>query len=362
MAEKVDIFMPLYVADYLADTTDLSTEEHGAYFLLLLTSWRSEGVLPNDPRRLARIAKVPFERWPDIWEAIGRFFDVDGATISQGRLVEERAKALRLKQASSEGGKKSADSRRAKNGTAQPSKGVRSGFDEASEATSEATAEGSSNISESPSQADLSPAARDPSATDLWGATRWLELFTSAWEKANKGIFYGRGAGDNTALETLQASLNALPPEGRLAAQIRAPDMFAEFLADDSAKARKERWQFSYFVLLFNGLRVAKPKAPEQPLRCAWHAKGGKGASRNPVDSCPECREDRARSRGRSGDPAPIGGVVATFKPLAAPKNPATPKQIDALRLERKGARASPAPADLPTPPASPKAAAGGTS
>src|SRR3569832_2255286 len=152
MAEKVDIFMPLYVADYLADTTDLSTEEHGAYFLLLLTSWRSEGVLPNDPRRLARIAKVPNERWPDIREAIGRFFDVDGATISKGRLVEERAKALRLKQASSEGGMKSADSSRDKNGTAQPSKGVRSVFDEASEATSEATAEGSSNISESPSQ------------------------------------------------------------------------------------------------------------------------------------------------------------------------------------------------------------------
>jgi len=106
------------------------------------------------------------------------------------------------------------------------------------------------------------------------------------------------------------------------------------------------------------------PKIAAKPLgvqRCAWHAKGGKGASRKPLDACPECREDRARNGGRSGEPTTLAGVVATFKPLEQPKNPATAEQLEQLRIERRaGARASPAPAD-DQPPAPKSSAAGGT-
>src|SRR5690606_38996442 len=60
-------YMQLYVADYMADTTHLTTEQHGAYLLLLMAMWRNGAVLPNDPKKLARIAGVSTRRWHMIW-------------------------------------------------------------------------------------------------------------------------------------------------------------------------------------------------------------------------------------------------------------------------------------------------------
>lgn len=112
MSAKVDVFMPLFVGDYLADTTDLTTEEHGAYFLLLMNLWKRGGRLPCDPPRLARMAGLSPERWEAVWMTIGRFFDLEDGHLSQARVMRELDRAKARKEAASENGRKSGEARR----------------------------------------------------------------------------------------------------------------------------------------------------------------------------------------------------------------------------------------------------------
>lgn len=86
-------FMQLYVADYLGDTRHLTTEQHGAYLLLLMTMWRSDGRLPNDAKKLARIAGCTASRWSKIAGDVLAFFEVDGAELFNVRLMFELEKA-----------------------------------------------------------------------------------------------------------------------------------------------------------------------------------------------------------------------------------------------------------------------------
>jgi uncharacterized protein YdaU (DUF1376 family) len=82
-------WMPLYVADYLADTGHLSTLEHGAYMLLIMHYWQ-KGSLPNNDRQLASIARASLEQWSDIRETIAEFF---GSGWRHERIEAELEKA-----------------------------------------------------------------------------------------------------------------------------------------------------------------------------------------------------------------------------------------------------------------------------
>lgn len=66
-------YMQLYIADYLADTMHLSTEEHGAYLLLMFNYWQTGRAIPKS--RLAKIARVSADRWKELEPVIKEFFE-----------------------------------------------------------------------------------------------------------------------------------------------------------------------------------------------------------------------------------------------------------------------------------------------
>ncbi|MCP3683901.1 MAG: DUF1376 domain-containing protein [bacterium] len=99
---KTDIWMPIYLGDYLKDTRHLSTTEHGAYFLILMELWNNKGFAEID--RLPRITLLDEENFQKIWKNIEEFFHKKGDKISQKRLSKElRASSSRRKSAKNNG-------------------------------------------------------------------------------------------------------------------------------------------------------------------------------------------------------------------------------------------------------------------
>jgi uncharacterized protein YdaU (DUF1376 family) len=92
MSSKVDIWMPLYVADYLSATSRLTTEQHGAYLLLLMDYWKN-GPPPDNDGVLAQITRLSPSAWSNARTMLEAFFEVKSGQWSHHRVDEELAKA-----------------------------------------------------------------------------------------------------------------------------------------------------------------------------------------------------------------------------------------------------------------------------
>ena len=86
-------FMQLYVSDFVGDTLQLSTEQIGAYMLLLMAMWNAGGSLPDDDAKLARVARLSAKKWRVISADLLTFFEREGGEIGHRRLTRELRKA-----------------------------------------------------------------------------------------------------------------------------------------------------------------------------------------------------------------------------------------------------------------------------
>lgn len=110
-------YMQLYVADYLADTMHLTTEEHGAYLLLIFNYWQTGKPIPVS--RLARITRLSNERWTDVERSLGEFFNERGNEWVHDRIERDLDAVRATQEQRIAAGKASAEARKQ---AAKPSK------------------------------------------------------------------------------------------------------------------------------------------------------------------------------------------------------------------------------------------------
>lgn len=82
-------FMPLYVADYMADAAHLSTLEHGAYLLLIMAYWQRGEALPDDDKKLARIVGLQGANWRKVAPVLREFFVSENGKLIHHRIERE---------------------------------------------------------------------------------------------------------------------------------------------------------------------------------------------------------------------------------------------------------------------------------
>jgi uncharacterized protein YdaU (DUF1376 family) len=115
-------YIQLYIADYLADTQHLTTEEHGAYLLLIFNYWqrgksfkaRDEHVLN---KCLASVAHMSEQNFNLIKNVLSEFFEVRENEWIHHRIEQDLERVSEMSEKRRNAGKASAEARKIKSKT-----------------------------------------------------------------------------------------------------------------------------------------------------------------------------------------------------------------------------------------------------
>ena len=107
---RIDVWMPLYIGDYLKDTISLTRAEHGAYLLSMMEYWSKGESLPD--RHFRGILGKEFAR-------VSEFYSMVDGRWHHKRIDEELAKAREKLRKAQEKSKKGHLARYGKQGGAE---------------------------------------------------------------------------------------------------------------------------------------------------------------------------------------------------------------------------------------------------
>lgn len=99
--DKVDIYMPLYVRDFLTATIGWTALERGHYLTLLMIQW-DRGGLPADMLSLERMSPGLADVWPVLSD---KFPQCDDGQLRNQKLEQHRGKAIQLRRKRANAGK-----------------------------------------------------------------------------------------------------------------------------------------------------------------------------------------------------------------------------------------------------------------
>jgi uncharacterized protein YdaU (DUF1376 family) len=83
MSQKAKVWFPFYVGDYLADTMHLTTQEHGAYLLILCHQWRQGHI---DEAELTSVCRLDADTWSNTYVRLKKLLSID----QEGRWFSSR--------------------------------------------------------------------------------------------------------------------------------------------------------------------------------------------------------------------------------------------------------------------------------
>lgn len=104
---KVDVYLPLYVRDFLTSTIGWTAEERGHYLTLLMIQW-DRGSLPAEANDLERLSPGVCQCWSIL---AGKFPVCDDGTRRNAKLEEHRCRCVEIREKRSQAAKSAASGR-----------------------------------------------------------------------------------------------------------------------------------------------------------------------------------------------------------------------------------------------------------
>lgn len=160
---KVDVYLPLYVRDFLTSTIGWTAEERGHYLTLLMIQW-DRGALPPEAADLERLSPGVARCWSVL---AGKFPAGDDGLLRNAKLEEHRCRCVEIREKRSQAAKSAAsgrwsgDASRIANASQTHSKRIANGCHPTSTSTSTSYSSASTDV-EDTQQAAPVVATSDP--------------------------------------------------------------------------------------------------------------------------------------------------------------------------------------------------------